>query len=41
VNWDGIWAIQPNYDGSNILAGTTDSYGAGSNDAWLIKVAPA
>jgi hypothetical protein len=41
VNWDGAWAGQPNDDGSYILAGSTNSHGAGGSDAWLIKVAPA
>lgn len=35
---DSAYSLQPTRDGGYILAGSTASYGAGSVNAWLIKV---
>ena len=37
TNYDDAWAIQQTAGGGFILAGHTDSYGAGFLDAWLVK----
>ena len=37
TNWDVAWSVQQTSDGGYILAGWTESYGAGSRDAWLVK----
>jgi hypothetical protein len=35
-----IYSIRPAWDGSYLLTGTTDSYGAGKLDIYMIKIAP-
>ncbi|KAF5435527.1 CASH domain-containing protein, partial [Candidatus Methanophagaceae archaeon] len=37
TNWDESHSVQQTTDGGFILAGSVYSYGAGSNDAWLVK----
>jgi predicted secreted protein len=37
-SWDRAYSVQQTSDGSYILAGDTETYGAGGSDAWLIKV---
>jgi len=39
-NWDEIKSVQQTMDGGYILAGYTNSYGAGNYDFWLIKTNP-
>jgi uncharacterized delta-60 repeat protein len=37
VNWDYATAVKQTSDGKYVIAGYTDSYGAGGGDAWVIK----
>jgi outer membrane protein assembly factor BamB len=38
TGWDRAYSVQQTSDGGYILAGFTESYGAGPRDVWLIKV---
>src|SRR5690606_28459881 len=38
TNADDAQSVQQTSDGGYILCGSTQSYGAGGSDAWLIKV---
>ena len=38
TNYDAARSIRPTGDGGYIVAGTTNSYGAGNSDAWLLKL---
>jgi uncharacterized delta-60 repeat protein len=37
-NWDDAYSIQQTSDGGYVMAGFTYSFGAGSGDAWLVKL---
>ena len=37
-DYDNAWCVQQTNDGGYILAGRTDSYGAGDADFWLVKL---
>jgi hypothetical protein len=38
-DWDLGHAIEPTSDGGYVIAGYTQSFGAGANDLWLLKIA--
>ncbi len=40
TDFDAAYSVQQTSDNGYILAGETFSYGAGFNDAWLIKISP-
>lgn len=39
-SWDSPWSIHQTVDGGYIVAGTTDSFGAGNADFWVLKLKP-
>jgi hypothetical protein len=39
-NYDGAYSIQQTLDGGYIVAGWTDSFGAGGLDFWVLKLRP-
>ncbi len=40
TGWEGSQSLKQTRDGNYILGGTTDSYGAGGKDIWLVKINP-
>jgi uncharacterized delta-60 repeat protein len=40
TGWDPAWSVQQTSDGGYIVAGWTNSFGAGGYDAWVLKLNP-
>jgi len=39
-SWDEAFSVQQTFDGGYVVAGGTDSYGAGDTDFWVLKLDP-
>ena len=38
TDWDIAWSVEQTSDNGYIVAGYTDSFGAGGHDIWLLKL---
>lgn len=38
IGWDGVGSVIQGNGGGYVIAGITESYGAGSSDAWVLKI---